>query len=428
MNALSMEKRPMLHPALETKRALARQFWESKGVPGSKVEEWKYTSLKSLTTAKWTQIPVQPDIAHIKHLPQPLLGADSEIRFVFVNGWWVPQLSELQLPHGVHVASLRQMLEQDTAILDRYLDSASQGRSQPFMALNTAQLQDGVVIRVDKNTKIDPVIELVFHAQEMPGGIQCSVAQPRILVIAEEGSEATLVERHSGFGPSVSNVASEIFVADNARLHHYRLQDLPQEASSIATQNVVVHRDSYYDSFTLTLGAGLSRHEVHGQIKGTNSNLRVNGAYLLANAQHADTTILIDHMAEHGTSNQTFKGIVDGQARAVFQGKIYVHKGAQKTNGYQLNNAMLLSDRAEVDCKPELEIYADDVRCSHGATTGKIDEAPLFYLRARGIPLQQARLLLMQAFLSEAMEEISAELLRQILLLQAMKWLKSHVS
>lgn len=240
-------------------------------------------------------------------------------------------------------------------------------------------------------------------------GVAGTLHSPRLKIVLEEGAELTLLERHEGEGAYWKNMSTEIIIGKNAKLHHIRLQEDGFEGVNTNLVSVSVEKDSVYDSFTLNTGGKLTRHEIHAQINGENAELSLNGINLLGGNQHGDTTILIEHAAPHCQSNQFYRSILDDKARAVFQGKVHVHQAAQKTDGYQLSNAILLSPDAEMDTKPELEIYADDVRCSHGATTGQLDEEPVFYLRSRGLTEKQARELLIQAFVDEVVDKIVDE-------------------
>jgi Fe-S cluster assembly protein SufD len=211
-------------------------------------------------------------------------------------------------------------------------------------------------------------------------------------------------------------------LAAGAHLTHVRLQDFPESAAQLATTYVRVAEDATYDSFVLAAGAGLSRNEIHATLAGPRATCHLNGAQLLNGMRHADTTTAIDHAAPHCASRQTYKSVLAGRSRAVFQGRIHVHQVAQKTDGYQMNQALLLSPDAEMDSKPQLEIYADDVKCSHGATVGELDEGALFYLRSRGIPADEARSLLVHAFLVDALELVSDATLRDVLSAATERW------
>ena len=246
---------------------------------------------------------------------------------------------------------------------------------------------------------------------------------PRLKVVLEEGASLSLVERHEGEGAYWKNMVTEITVGANARLHHVRVQGDSLEGVNTNMVHITMDRDSYYDGFTLNMGGKMTRHEMHIVMQGANGECHLNGVNMLNGKQHGDTTILIEHQAPHCQSNQFYRTLVDDQSRGVFQGKVHVHKVAQKTDGYQMSNALLLSPQAEMDTKPELEIYADDVLCSHGSTVGQMDEGPLFYLRSRGLNEAEARMLLAQAFVNEVVDKVADEGVRGDVEELAMGWL-----
>lgn len=254
-------------------------------------------------------------------------------------------------------------------------------------------------------------------------GVDGTLHNPRLKVVLEEGAEFTFVERHEGEGSYWKNMITEIEVGANAKLHHIRFQEDSAEGLNTNMVSISLDRDATYDCFTLNLGGKLTRHEFHAKLNGPNSELTLNGLNLLQGKQHGDTTILIEHAAPHCRSNQFYRTVLDDEAKGVFQGKVHVHQIAQQTDGYQLSNAILLSPKAEMDTKPELEIYADDVKCSHGATTGQLDEEPLFYLRSRGLTAPEARILLMDAFVGEVIDEIDNEDLAENIREKAIGWL-----
>lgn len=392
---------------LEAWKKMGADFVQQHGLPTQKDERWKYTSIKILD-----QYPQTPnlDASITQSLALPLVF-DHDGLITLVNG--VYNATQSVLPNTVRVLSLQDAAEQEP---DLFKNNPFEDH-QFFGALNAQHSADGVVIIVPAKTKCKNPI-LILHTVT-----DKSCAMPRIMIVAEKESEATFVDIYHGEGSYFTNIVQDIFVHDAARLHHYRWQTESLTAAHITTGTVYVGRDASYDSFTLTTGANFSRHDITAHIIGQNAECRLNGAYMVADHQHTDTTILMHHKQPHGRSNQTFKGIIDDHARAVFQGKVFVHQIAQKTDGYQLNNALLLSNTAEVDVKPELEIYADDVKCSHGATTGQLDTGPLFYLRTRGLSEAQAKFLLMQAFLGPALEEIRDETVREIFTDLSTKWL-----
>jgi Fe-S cluster assembly protein SufD len=254
-------------------------------------------------------------------------------------------------------------------------------------------------------------------------GADKTLHNPRLKIVLEDQAELTLIERHEGQGTYWKNMSTEITIGAGARLDHIRIQNDAPESVHTTMTHITLARDGVYNGFSLNAGGKLSRHEMHAVLNGVNGECSFNGLNLLNGTQHGDTTILIEHAAPHGRSNQFYRTLLDGAARGVFQGKVHVHKIAQKTDGYQLSNAILLSDKAEMDTKPELEIYADDVKCSHGATTGQLDEAPLFYLRSRGLTDSEARLLLIRAFVDEVVDKIGDEAARAEIQVAVYGWL-----
>lgn len=291
---------------------------------------------------------------------------------------------------------------------------------------------------VPKDLKAVPGVEKLIHKNRGQSGgkteeilftaSEGELQTPVLKVILEEGAELTLIERHNGKGSYWKNMATEIEIGANAVLRHIRIQEDGAEGVHTNMAHITLGRDAVYDGFALNLGGKLTRHEIHAVLQGANSECHFNGLNLLKDAQHGDTTILIEHTAPHCRSNQFYRSLLDDQARGVFQGKVHVHQAAQKTDGYQLSNAILLSEGAEMDTKPELEIYADDVKCSHGATTGQLDEEPLFYLRSRGLDEGAARLLLLQAFVAELVDKIADDSVREEVETKAGQWLQSAVS
>jgi Fe-S cluster assembly protein SufD len=246
---------------------------------------------------------------------------------------------------------------------------------------------------------------------------------PRLKIILEEGAELTLLEQHIGQGAYWKNMATEIVIGPNARLNHIRIQEDSNQAVQTNMVHITMEQGSHLNSFSLNLGGKLTRHDIHAVLNGPNIECSLNGISLLQGKQHGDTTILMEHAAPHCRSNQFYRTILADESRGVFQGKVHVHKIAQKTDGYQLSNTLLLSPKAEMDTKPELEIYADDVKCSHGATTGQLDEEPLFYLRSRGLTEKEARLLLIQAFVDEVADKIADDKVQNSIKEMVSQWL-----
>jgi len=369
-------------------------------------------------------------------LPQAGVGH----RVIFVNGRLSQCLALLgDEPEGVELGGMADALRQDPDALAAELSRNGNGNGtaapthahdgQPLFALNTAMMRDGLVLRVKRNTSVALPIEVVHVGA--PGNEPVAF-HPRNLIVLEPGASATVVEHYVGLGTGgldagayFANAATEIRLAEGARLHHYKIQEEGPDAVHIATTHAELARDALYDGFILTKGARLSRNEVSVRLAGEGAECHLNGAYMVRGEQHCDITTTIDHLAPRTSSREVFKGVIDDKARAVFQGRITVHPDAQQSNGHQLSKALLLSDRAEIDAKPELEIFADDVKCSHGATVGDLDRDALFYLRARGIPEAAARDILIEAFLAETINNIAAEGLCPALMSSVGHWLGS---
>lgn len=295
------------------------------------------------------------------------------------------------------------------------------GRALPAN-LTVADAPEEIVIHKNRGEVCEQPEEIVLKA------VDGQHTQPRLKIVLEEGAQLTLIERHEGEGAYWKNMVTEIEIGPNANLQHVRLQNDDKEAVQTDLVHIKTDKDAVYNGFTLNMGGKLTRHEIHAEIAGQNAEVSFNGINMLGGEQHGDTTILIEHQAPHCQSNQFYRTLLDETAHGVFQGKVHVHQAAQKTDGYQLSNALLLSPNAEMDTKPELEIYADDVKCSHGATTGQLDEDPLFYLRQRGLSEKQARMLLIQAFVDEVIEKVENETLREEILEATHTWLQTALS
>jgi len=395
---------------LDRLRANAREAYLAAGLPGPKMEAWKYTNLNRL---RRTGFAADAAGATIDTVPVGnALSVDADM-LVLVNGAFRADLSSLpDTKTGVEVMPFADALANEPALLETYLGKAAPADALPLAALNTALAADGLVIRFRKGRRAERPLHIVSIG--VSGGTADSDAvmfQPRLLVIGEEGSGGCVLESHVGASDGVyfSNAVTEIALTKGARLQHYKLQNEHPSAFHLATCGVTLTDDTSYDSFVLQVGGRIARNEIHTLIDGRHAECRLNGAYLLRGEQHADNTTVIDHAAPDGISRELYKGVLDGTARGVFQGKVMVRRAAQKTDSHQLNKALLLSRGAEMDSKPELEIYADDVKCGHGATAGEMDDDALFYLRSRGIDETTARGLLVHAFIGDAIDQIGHE-------------------
>ncbi|MGK9165268.1 Fe-S cluster assembly protein SufD [Inquilinus limosus] len=395
--------------AVARRREAGMARFESLGLPTRKLEAWKYTDLRRLEKLGLNGATAPADVV----LPEALRGfvPAQGPAMVFVNGRLRPELSRLDsLPKGLRLDGYAAALEAGDAEVESRFTGAVD--ATPLVELNTALVEDGAVLRIAPGAVIEAPIRLVFLAA--PGAVPVA-SHPRILILAGADSQATVIEAYHGTDGTgyFTNAVVEVEVGDAARLRHYRRQSEGLRAVHLLNGSARIGRDATYDSFTLSLGADLARTEVTATFTGRGGNGHVTGAYLADGTRHIDTTTLIDHAVPDCRSREVFKGVLDGKGRGVFQGKIIVRRDAQRTDGYQLNRALMLSKTAEIDSKPELEIYADDVKCSHGATVGEIDAEALFYLRSRGIEERAARAMLVEAFLREALEEVADEAIRE---------------
>ncbi len=381
-------------PGASSLRAAAADAFRTAGLPGGthgrRIEAWKYTSLRPVAEAKFRTGGASRHEAETILARLPLLDVP---RLVFVNG-------ELSPPTAAGPA----------LSVARFADLPDFGTltwpdREPMVALNTMLAEDGAVLHVPAHHD-GGTIQLVSIATADAD------IHPRHTIRLGPGARLTLLEYSAGEGTYLLNTVAEIHVADGARLTHIRLQNEATTAFHVSTTYAEVATNATYDSFTLNLGGRLSRTEVHANLIGSGAIAHLNAAQLLTGTQHGDFTTVVGHLAPDGTSRQTVKNVLSGRSRGVFQGKIEVARQAQKTDGYQMNQALLLSPDAEVDCKPELEIFADDVKCSHGATVGELDAEQIFYLRSRGVPDAEARSILVRAFLAEALDLVTDETIR----------------
>ena len=394
---------------LDDLRRKSLDEYEAKGLPTPRTEAWKYTNLRRLARTGFVAGEAG-SAAAVTAIPEGVTVLEDAYVAAFVNGRFSAALSTLGgLPKGVEVGSLADKIANDPAALEGQLGQIVDGSALPMAALNTAFMADGLYCHVADGVVLDKPLHLVSIGYADGAALSF---HPRHLIVAGAGSVATLVESHVGSGSYFSNAVSEIVVGEGAVLNHYKLQNEGLEAFHLAANQVRLKDRAVYDGFVLQVGGRLARNEVRAHL-GERVECRVNGAYLGCGEQHIDNTTFIDHAAPNSSSREVFKGVLDETARGVFQGKILVRKDSQKTDGHQLNKTLLLSAGTEIDTKPELEIYADDVKCSHGATTGELEEEPLFYLRARGIDPHTARGMLVSAFIGEALDEIQAEAPRE---------------
>ncbi|MCE2564236.1 Fe-S cluster assembly protein SufD [Komagataeibacter sp. FNDCF1] len=399
-------------------RRRAADFLRHEGLPRAGVEAWKYTSLRSLAGVGFTAVAQDADPAAVDTLLAEVetisgLGAGAP-RAVFVNGHF--DAARSRLPTGVRVSTF--------AAEGRIGDDIDPA-GDVTTALNTVLARDGLVLVVPEGVDAGCLLlaSIGITAGDMPASFH-----PRHRIMVEKGGRLALLDAAVGRGFYLHNPLYDITVAEDGYLSHARVQAEGREAIHLAVSHARIMAAGLYDSFTLTLGGSLSRHEVHAGLAAPKACVHVNGAQLLGGRQHGDLTSVITHAAPDCISRQTVKNVLSDHARGVFQGKIHVERIAQKTDGYQMNQALLLSDNAEIDAKPELEIYADDVKCSHGATVGALDDDQMFYLRSRGIAQPVARSILIRAFLHDVVDQVDDPRLKDSLNLTVEAWWKQEVA
>lgn len=402
--------------ALLRRSAVAR--YGQIGLPGPRTEAWKFTNLNALKALRPVPASGTNNIERLAVLAA--LGATE----VHLSNGTLSMFGDDAVPEGLEIVDLGEP-GAVPAWVSRTLGTVAAIDQHPFAALNTAAFAGGVAIRVTRGTTLEAPLLLRVDTD---GGEATTIAHPRVLIVIEDGAAADLVEVHSGARAYVSNTVVEVTVGAKARLGHYKWQTEGAEAFHLAMTAVRAEIGAIYDNFALSTGARLARNEIRGELAGQHVDYRINGAYLAAGDQHLDTTTFIDHAVPECHSQEIYKGVLTGRSRGVFQGKILVRPDAQKTDGYQMNRALLLSRDAEIDSKPELEIYADDVKCSHGATVGELDDDQLFYLMARGIERERARALLIGAYLDEAIATIERTPVRDVFRAAVDAWMQENVA
>ncbi|MBW4674763.1 MAG: Fe-S cluster assembly protein SufD [Desmonostoc geniculatum HA4340-LM1] len=394
---------------LQGLREAAANWVRHSTIPSTREEEWRFTDLSSLRQAQFNV-----ETLHVTSLPD-ILPEAANSRLVFVNGVYAPELSAVaDLPPGVVVSNLAGLPVGEQEVVQQYLAQA-EGAQEVFTALNTAGITDAAVVWVKKNVVVETPIHLVFVAVT---GKSATISQPRCLVVAEGGSQVTLVEEYRNLTQGVyfTNAVTEIWLGENAEVSHTRVEREGGEAFHVGKTAIAQSRDSRYTCHAITFGGRLSRHNLEILQTGEQTQTTLNGLTMISGKQLADTHSAIALNYPYGTSKQLHKCIVGDRAHAVFNGKVFVPKPAQLTDAAQLNRNLLLSSKARVDTKPQLEITADNVKCAHGATVSQLEDDEIFYLQSRGIDENDARKLLINAFAAEIINQIPVPSLREKLL------------
>src|SRR4051794_3556139 len=416
--------RDRLPGAAEARRA-AFESYERTGLPNRRIEDWKYTDLRALMREVLPLAPA-PDAVALKGAAaalkvQAVRGAR---RLVLVDGVFAPKLSDLaDLETGLAIRTLRDVLEAGDAAVQAQLFSLDS--ANPMVALNSAMMTDGVVIEVANGVVLTQPLQIVHIAT---GAAPAAMFTRSMLRLGKDAT-ATLVESYiAADGAESYQVHDSLVVAigDNSRLDHVRLVEDSRDAFNISSAVITLGAHAHFNTFGMVSGGNVSRYQATIAFAGEGSKVETNGVNLLNGKQHADTTLFMDHAVPHCDSREIFRAVVDDSGHSVFQGRIIVRPNAQKTDAKMMTRALLLSDDAEADNKPELEIFADDVTCGHGATTGALDDSLLFYLRARGLSEKEAQALLIQAFVGEAIESIVHDGLRDLAVTAAQRWLEAR--
>jgi Fe-S cluster assembly protein SufD len=401
-------------------KGLAR--FEALGFPTMKNEDWHFTSVAPIAeqifrAAAVSKVGVSSEgsfagMVARADLERFQFGRPEWHTLVFVNGEFSPDLSSYAgLGTGVRVNSLANALRSGTGRPERHLGKIATFDNHAFTALNTAFIRDGAFIEVQADTQVEHPIHLVFVSE----GQGKAVAHPRNLIVAAQNSRASIIESYVCVRDNLyfTNTVTEISLGEGAHLDHYKMQQESEKSFHVGTVQVRQARDSTLHSFSFAVGGSLARTNIYTSLDGDGATCTLNGLYLADGTQHIDNQTVIEHIAPNCPSHEIYKGVLDGRSHGVFNGKVYVHPEAQKTDGKQSNNNLLLSPTARVDTKPQLEIFADDVKCTHGATVGRLDEMAMFYLNSRGLGRETARTLLTYAFAADVLETIALEPVRQ---------------
>jgi len=406
----------------ELRRDAAARF-ERLGFPTTHEEEYRFTNVAPIEKAACRPVvtPGTPALETVDRLTYD--GCD---RVVICDGVFVPTLSRLgALPEGVVVSGLAEALAARPELVERYLHRAEALEDGPFAALNTALFADGLFAFVPRGVTLErPLHALVLSSANAVDGAP-PVSFPRLLLVVEENAEAKIVETYAGLGEGTYWMCgvSELWAGDSARFEHYKVQRETFAGFHTSTQTVRTGRRSVFASHAFSLGAAICRHDVNASLEGEGGDAILNGLYMLSGTQLSDTHMQVEHRQPHCNSHELYKGVLEGKSRGVFNGKIHVHPGAQKTDAKQTNRNLLLSKDALANSHPQLEIYADDVKCTHGSTVGQLDDDAVFYLRSRGIGYEAAKSLLTYAFASDVVERIRIDAVRHDMEAFLFSWL-----
>ena len=398
-------------PILDLRNDSIKVF-EDKGFPTKKEEAWKYTSLGKIQLTDYSLFPKEEDCVNYQEVKNYFLHEIETYKLVFIDGVYSSFLSETTHV-GIDVCLISAALKkpQYKELIDTYFNKVA-SKEESLTALNTSFSKEGAFIYIPKNTVADKPIEIINFSSGTDAAL---MIQPRNMIIADQCADVQLIERHQSLSENqtLTNVVSEIYAAQNAKIDLYKIQNDRLSASLIDNTYIDQKRDSVVSVHTFSFGGKLTRNNLNFYQNGENINSILKGVTIIGDKQHVDHHTLVHHKEPNCESHQDYKGIYDDACTAVFNGKIIVDKIAQKTNAFQQNNNILMEDKATINSKPQLEIFADDVKCSHGCTIGQLDEDALFYLQTRGIPKKEARALLMYAFANNVLESVALPVIKK---------------
>jgi len=399
--------------AVRSLRLSAIARFETLGFPTTRNEDWHFTSVSPIAEGGFAPLTTASGAVDAATLAPFGFAASGWHTLVFVNGRHDVALSGgAMLPDGVRVLPLARAYDELPLLVEQHLGQVANFDASSFTALNTAFINDGAVVHVAHDVEVAQPIHLLFVSDAAAAQ---ATASPRNLIVIDRHAKATVIESYAGLTDDryFTNAVTEAVIGDGATLTHLKLQRESPRAYHVGTLDVRQARDSHLFSFSFATGAALSRTNIYTELRGEGCGATLNGLYLGDHDQHIDHQTRIEHVEPNCYSRELYKGILDGASHGVFNGKVYVHPEAQKTDGKQTNNTLLLSERAQIDTKPQLEIFADDVKCTHGATVGRLDETSLFYMKSRGINARTARELLTYAFAADVLETIELAEVRE---------------
>lgn len=398
-NEMNGESKTAVHDI----RKKALKTFEEMGFPTKRDEEWKYTNLKPILKHDFRVFPKTEKALEFKDVKQYFLNEVDTYKVVFINGVYSSWLSDTTHVN-YDVCTFSSAIKRFPEVLEKHFSTIAP-ENEAMIALNTAFAKDGAFIRIPKNQVVGKPIEMVFLSTDE--GMELMI-QPRNLVVAESGAQVQIIERHQSLSTSTvfTNSVTEIYAASNARISLYKVQNDQKAACLVDNTSVSQEKDSNVNVGTFSFGGKLTRNNLNFFMNGENVESHMDGITIIEEGQLVDHHTLADHKHPHCYSRELYKGIYDDNAKGVFNGKVMVHRDAQKTNAFQQNNNILLTDKSSVETKPQLEIFADDVKCSHGCTVGQLDDDALFYLRSRGVPEKEAKAMLMYAFSNDALEHV----------------------